>query len=222
MSNKKNDNLLNDIELDLDKDWSQLEKENNAKKLKAKKARFRDSIIKNPQRLDISYRRFYETLYKIFDPRQGEYNYAMYDLREMLSRIFSNHHSDPLPKGFEEVWEMFCNPRKYKCITDVRCDRCSNIYDIISQFNQHVPSLENRRYEYETQYMENERILCPTCGNSLLNLHGYKLKGVFKHEHTHMEIERMQMHERMYGRMDRDSYENLMKDKTVAESYGLY
>lgn len=225
MNNKKNDNLLNDIEFDLDKDWSQLEEENTAKKIKVEEKRIRDYIIKNPQGLDISYRRFYETLYRIFNSRDGNGNHAMYDLQEMLSRIFSHQKSAPLPRGFEEVWDMFCDPRRYKCISDIKCNRCSNIYDIISQFHQHIPSLENR-YEYENRHIENERILCPTCGNSLLNLHGYKLKGIFKHENRNdyriMEIERMKMQERMYGSMERDSYENLIRNETIAESYGLY
>jgi len=211
------DNLLSDIESDLDKDWGQLEEEKTAKEIAAAEEEIKDYIKNNPQRLNISYRDFHETLFRIFDSRDADI--AMYDLQVLLRRIFSNHRDDPLPKGFEEIWNMFCNPREYKCISDVRCESCNNSYDIISQFQQ------PQRYEYETysqfiygnQHIENEGILCPTCSHSLLNLHGYKLIGIFKHkqndslEEMEMEIERIKM--QYYGMS--------MRNDSIAESYGF-
>lgn len=217
-NNKTNGNLLNDLELDLDKGWGQLEEENSAKIEKAERKKISDYIKNNPKRLDISYKRFYETLYRIFYERDGDANHAMYDLREMLGRIFSDHRSDPVPKGFEEIWSMFCNPRKYKCMADIRCDSCSNSYDIISKFHSYVPQPEARRYGYESQrYIKTESILCPKCARPLFNLHGYELIGIFKHKNENnindMEVDRMMYERKLQGRWEMES---------VAESYGLY
>jgi hypothetical protein len=140
----------------------------------------------NPQRFHFpKYEDFFNILFRIFKSFDGRDldNYALSDLHVLIRSIFYNH-KDPMPKAFDRVWEIFCNPRDFKCHTGIRCEKCNEIYDILIEYDD-----KPRTYEYDRLVIQEEiyinhcRVACPSCGYDILHLTGAKLVGVFSHVH---------------------------------------
>lgn len=176
------DNFLSDIENDIDGDWKEIQK---AIRDKGKA----EEIKNNPQRFYFpTYKDFSNILFRIFTSFDGKEidNHALSDLHVLIRGIFYNHNNNnnPMPESFDRVWEIFCNPIKFKCHTGIRCEKCNERYDILIEHDHGIPEYLPR-YGSTTMEMKIRshcRIACPSCGYDILHLSGAKLIGVFSHE----------------------------------------
>lgn len=202
MSQNKDDDFLADLEADIGGDWKEIQKsiqnkedEEEYKKLKA-----------NPQRINFpKFRQFYEVLLDIF--REGIPENR--NLHRLLVSIFHNHRNeDPMPKAFDKVWEIFCNPHKYRCATGVACKNCRNRWDVMYRNEQvrirSYPRFIEDRIMQEEMYLPHTQVACPSCGCVILNITSSEVSGVFKHVHVDEREEhrpnRSYMGERGYDR----------------------
>ena len=196
MSQNKDDDFLSDLEEELGGDWKEIQKSIQDKEQE-------EQLKANPQRFMFpNFQEFYELLLRLFK----EHRHESRDLHRLLISVFHSHRNeDPMPKAFDKVWEIFCNPHEYECATGIACRNCKSRWDVMFSRDQvrRIPQfLEDRMAE---MYMEQTRVLCPKCGVQILNLATSEVVGVFKHVHVDEKEEyrpnRSYMGERGYDRV---------------------
>ena len=179
---KKNDeNFLSDIEDDIFGDWEKIQKKIRNKEHEKK-------VMENPQRLDCpDFMEFYKILLRIlqsWDFHNPEPKLLM-DLNSLLRMVFIeiDDWPNPLPKSFHRIWEMFCNPRFFKCELNQVCPSCNKSWDIF--FKQNLPKVHQDLMDYNQidMYVETSRVACPDCGYQMKAFMGRKVMGVFRSVH---------------------------------------
>jgi len=179
------DNLLSDIENDIFGNWEDIQT-----KLRNKK--YEEKVLKNPQRIDCpSFMEFYKILLQImqsWDTFENPDPRLLMELHKLLRNIFYEIEDwpNPLPDSFHRIWELFCNPRKYKCDLNLNCPSCHKNWDVV--FKQKILSanindlIGHEAERYET-VVENSRIACPDCGYQMKAYMGREVVGIFRSDH---------------------------------------
>lgn len=180
---KNDDNILSDIEDDIFGDWKNIQKQ-------IKDKEFETKAMKNPQRLDCpDFMEFYKILLQIlqswdFDNPEPR---LLLNLHSLLRMVFNDIEDwpNPLPKSFHRIWELFCNPRFYKCELNQKCQCCNKSWDIV--FKQNLPRVYDNLLDggdrNADMYAETTRISCPDCGYPMRSYMGRKVVGIFRSVH---------------------------------------
>jgi hypothetical protein len=176
----QNDDFLSDLESDIDGDWEEIQK-------KIKDKEYEEHLNNNPQRFFYpKFKDFYRVLVGFFRSWDGQSDNTMFhDLHMMLRHVFYYKDDHPMPRSFDRIWEMFCNPREFACKTEINCKQCSKVYDIFYKNNNiKIDRFSGVLEQQELQYIS-INVLCPSCGYHMQSIVGGELFGIFKHEHNY-------------------------------------
>jgi hypothetical protein len=173
--------FLSELENDVSVSWSEIAKRVNDENRKKEKKK----LTENKSKIDFpDFDHFYSLLIDIIQARdipkdRSDINYS---IRELIARIFRYRNtSSKMPKGFNKLWSMFCNPREYDSVNGTPCSYCGNRWDIFYKQKE----LERRdfmtidRWE-ETYTFKEERVMCPTCGNTIIVFRDCEVLGIVK------------------------------------------
>ncbi len=182
---QENDDFLSDLESDIDGDWKEIQK-------KIKDKEYGEHLKNNPQRFFYpKFIEFYRVLVDFFRSWDGQNDNTMCrDLHMMLRHVFYYKDDHPMPRSFDRIWEMFCNPREFVCKTEINCRQCSKVYDIFYKNIQTNIRMFDRfgGHEHQEEYVSTINVLCPSCGYHMQSIMGAELFGIFKHEHDYENI----------------------------------
>jgi hypothetical protein len=170
MKDKDND-LLSDLEADLTGDWKKIQEDIQDKE-------HEEWVKNNPQRWNLpSFREFYHIMLRLFREGFSHDNH----LHRLLVGIFHNHRNeDPMPKAFDNIWSIFCDPHRYSCATGVACRNCRSRWDVMYEKDRmyHRPLRVGDFRDMHMQHtLREERVSCPRCGHGLLNITSSFLPG---------------------------------------------
>lgn len=180
---KKNDDIdiLSDLESDLDKDWDDISKEIYWKEEQERRHQEQVDIKNNPRRLNLSYKRFYELMWIFYNQRNSSR-----EIENMLHELSANtlYSDQHLPKVFEHLWDMLCEPHGYEIATGIVCKSCKKRYDVFlkERHRRRYRPLEGMEMAMTIE-REREYAHCPYCGYRFIGFNDVEIIGVFTHVH---------------------------------------
>lgn len=144
-------NNFNDLENDLAGDWLDVQR-------KIQEYDEKEREYNSPKRMHCSYRRFYQKLYKI--ALDGVNLDRSMELHEILRMVFTG--SREMPKGFERIWDAFCNSYEYDTNT-IECMSCGEKYDILYKITRPMVSYNFGQGIADSIEIRMDAIYCPKC-----------------------------------------------------------
>jgi len=154
--------LLDDLEDFVNGDWKDIFEENKAEEYRIE--------INEPVFPDVP---TYEEFYKLLVLQIGRDIPS--ELEYLIHRIIA-YQDRKLIKSFENVWNMFCQPEKYKVMKDI-CANCNNKLSVITIRSGGIPVFREYSNMAVTE-MHQEHVHCPRCGYCFMVTTG-KVVGVF-------------------------------------------
>lgn len=172
-----NEDVFNEFEKQLSGDWEEIKREIEEKEIEEK-----DRI---PKRMDVpSYKDFYNFLYDILINKKTNVNYHK-DIYKMLNRILYPSHEEMMPKSFEKIWKLFCDPVEYKIVLS-KCNICKNEHEILykdldyyDKYFRYRYNLEMERERERERESKINRVFCPNCGLILMHFNNCEILGIF-------------------------------------------
>jgi len=156
--------LLDDLEDFVNGDWKDIFEEHKAEEYRKE--------VSEPVIPDFhTYEEFYNLLvYQIGKDIPSELEYLIHRIIAYQDRK-SN-------KSFENVWQMFCNPSKYR-VMEEDCKNCNNKISVITTRSSTITVFRNSElFRPIDSIRQEERVHCPSCGYCFMITTG-KVVGVF-------------------------------------------
>lgn len=155
--------LLDDLEDFVNGDWKDIFEEHKSEEYRKEVS---EPVIPNFP----TYEEFYNLLvYQIGKGIPSELEY-------LIHRVIA-YQDRKINKSFENVWEMFCNPYKYKVMEEI-CKNCNNKISVITIRGEPIRIFRNNDMFLPIDSIRQERVHCPSCGYCFMITTG-KVVGVF-------------------------------------------
>lgn len=178
------DNFLSDLESDIDGDWKDIQQKIKDKEIEEETI----ELMENPQRFMFpSFKEFYVILCNILQSWRGSRDLnieTMEALHKLLRGVFYCHdtnHKEVMPKGFDKIWKIFCDPIEYEC-KDISCNYCRKEYNIFYQKEGRRRISYFEDHYQETMQLKVNNVYCYKCGGLMARVSG-NVVSVFESDH---------------------------------------